>query len=124
MKGPLYGIFAGVFLMVLGCFGSNAFADGAFHTLEISGLDGLATVSESELAHQSGRQGLDLLQLNDSDQSALLGNNIIDGITSNGSNTIDGGSFAGAVGFSTSIQNSGNNVIIQDSTLVNIIFNQ
>ncbi|MEJ2033716.1 MAG: hypothetical protein P8Y63_11910, partial [Deltaproteobacteria bacterium] len=63
-------------------------------------------------------------QLNDSDQSAALGNNQIDGVTSSGSNTIDGGSFAGSVGFTTSIQNSGNNVIIQDSTLVNIDFNQ
>lgn len=37
-----------------------------------------------------------------------------------GDNRVDGGAFAGAGGFSTLIQNSGNHVIIQNSTIVNL----
>lgn len=37
-----------------------------------------------------------------------------------GSNLITDGSFAGANGLSTVIQNSGNNVLIQNSTIVNL----
>jgi hypothetical protein len=37
-----------------------------------------------------------------------------------GDNRVDGGAFAGAGGFSTLIQNTGNHVIIQNSTIVNL----
>ena len=39
-----------------------------------------------------------------------------------GSNLIDGGAFAGAVGLPTVIQNSGNNVLIQTGVIVNVQF--
>lgn len=82
-----------------------------------------APLSDNELASLSGRQGLDVMQLSDSDQKATLSNNWLQaGI--NGENSIDSGSFAGLSGIATVIQNSGNHVIIQDSTLVNVIFNQ
>lgn len=124
MKRPLCGIFAGSFLMVFAGFGPNAFAGNSSHSLEVAGLKGLTPVPESELSSQSGRQGLDLLQMNDSDPLANIDNNQIKGTINSGRNMVDNGSFAGSVGFTTSIQNSGNNVVIQDNTLVNIIFNQ
>ena len=37
-----------------------------------------------------------------------------------GSNQITAGAFAGSSGFSTTIQNSGNNVLIQNATILNI----
>lgn len=37
-----------------------------------------------------------------------------------GSNLIGGASFAGAAGFITALQNSGNNVLFQNSTIVNV----
>jgi hypothetical protein len=123
MNHPLRGIFAGAFLAVL-VGGSTVVAGETSSPLEVLDFDGMATISEDEMSGQSGRQGIDLLQMNDAEQSALLENNQIQGITSNGSNTIDGSSFSGSVGFTTAIQNSGNNVIIQDTTLVNIVFNQ
>jgi len=40
--------------------------------------------------------------------------------TITGNNTIDGGSFAGSNGFPTVIQNSGNGVLIQNATIINV----
>lgn len=37
-----------------------------------------------------------------------------------GSNWVTEGSFAGATGFATVVQNSGNNVLIQNATIVNL----
>jgi len=37
-----------------------------------------------------------------------------------GNNTVTGGAFAGASGLATVIQNSGNNVIIQNGTVLNL----
>ena len=39
---------------------------------------------------------------------------------STGSNFVNDGSFAGAAGFSTVVQNSGNNVLIQNATVINL----
>lgn len=41
-----------------------------------------------------------------------------------GDNVITGGSMAGATGFPTVIQNSGNNVLIQNATVLNVEFKQ
>lgn len=41
-----------------------------------------------------------------------------------GDNVISGGSMAGATGFPTVIQNSGNNVLIQNATVLNVEFKQ
>jgi len=59
------------------------------------------------------------LQLNDIKQNANLDHNVI--YSSNtGSNSLSGDAFAGSTGFATVIQNSGNNVIIQNATIVNL----
>lgn len=48
------------------------------------------------------------------------GNTATNSIT--GGNLVDGGSFGNAAGLSTIIQNSGNNVLIQNSTVVSVLF--
>lgn len=48
------------------------------------------------------------------------GNTAINAIT--GGNLVDGGAFGNAAGLSTVIQNSGNNVLIQNSTVVSVQF--
>lgn len=42
--------------------------------------------------------------------------------TVSGANLVDGGAFGNAAGLSTVIQNSGNNVLIQNSTVVSVQF--
>jgi hypothetical protein len=73
-----------------------------------------------ELDDQRGRGGeVDIVTLNNQNVAALLrGNTAINNAT--GHNMIDNGSFAGASGLISVVQNSGNNVIIQDSTIVNV----
>ena len=48
----------------------------------------------------------------------LFDNSATDNVT--GNNTITGGAFAGANGLATVFQNSGNNVIMQSGTVLNL----
>ena len=57
-------------------------------------------------------------QLSDIGQNAKLDHNIVESSVT-GSNIVSNDAFAGASGFATVIQNSGNNVIIQNATIVN-----
>ncbi len=82
------------------------------------------TLSEALLSGQRGRADFDMTyQVNDSEQNALLqDNSIVNSVT--GDNSISGNAFSGMSGISTVIQNSGNQVIIQGSTMVNVMINQ
>lgn len=51
-------------------------------------------------------------------QGAVTGNQAVNVTT--GGNTISGGAFAGAAGVPVVIQNSGNNVLVQSSVIVNL----
>ncbi|HEY4582764.1 MAG TPA: hypothetical protein VIG88_07870 [Lysobacter sp.] len=53
--------------------------------------------------------------------SGKVDGNSASNVTS-GTNLVDGGAFGNAAGLSTVIQNSGNNVLIQNSTVVSIQF--
>lgn len=90
--------------------------------------DPLATESSpfSSAAAVSGetldayRGGAEVINVKNSNQ--------LDGVVSDnqaynlntGSNLVTDGSFAGANGFATVVQNTGNNVLIQNSTIVNV----
>ncbi len=75
------------------------------------------TVLLEELDNARGREGVDLTNINNMNvQAALSGNQANHNV--NGYNIIDHGSFAQASGINTVIQNTGNNVIIQDATNV------
>jgi hypothetical protein len=79
-------------------------------------------VSDSELSLQSG-QGANV-SINHSD--GKLHNNTINvgagGSVTNGNNIVGEHAFSGVDGIPTVVQNSGNNVIIQNSTIVNMTF--
>jgi hypothetical protein len=76
-------------------------------------------VSIDELENARGREGVDITALNNMNVSATLTDNTANNNVT-GANFIDGGAFSGAGGMFSVIQNTGNNVIIQDSTIVNV----
>lgn len=75
-----------------------------------------APVSNHELSTYRGGH---LLQISKAELSAELNNNSA-AYTISGSNTISGNAFQGASGIPTVVQNSGNNVIIQSATVLNV----
>ncbi|MGZ5008825.1 MAG: hypothetical protein ACXWE9_10135 [Methylobacter sp.] len=77
------------------------------------------TVMSYELENARGREGVDITTLNNMNVRATLSGNQANNNV-NGYNIIDNGAFTQASGITSVIQNSGNNVIIQDSTIVNV----
>jgi hypothetical protein len=78
---------------------------------------GTAPVASTRL---SGMRGGSTVSANVA-QNGALQNTSASNVTT-GSNTVSGGSFANASGLPTVIQNSGANVVIQNSTVVNVLF--
>lgn len=78
-------------------------------------------VSETELSTQRGRYRPDIVQLSAQELDAVLTDNRAIA-TINGPNTVASQAFANSQGHLSVIQNSGNNVIIQDTTIYNITF--
>jgi len=72
-----------------------------------------------ELDNASGREGVDMTTLNNMNVRATLSGNQANN-TVNGYNIIDHGAFAQASGINSVIQNTGNNVVIQDATILNV----
>lgn len=77
------------------------------------------TVLADELDDERGREGVDMFTLNNMNIRATLSGNQANQNMS-GYNSIDGGSFGQASGITSVIQNSGNNVVIQNATNVNV----
>lgn len=78
---------------------------------------GVAAMADDQLDQLRGRQTV--FNTNDVD-GQLYNNEAISNVT--GSNFVTDGSFAGMSGFATVIQNSGNNVLIQNATVLNLQF--
>jgi hypothetical protein len=76
--------------------------------------------NSTPMAHRTlaGRRGGDGV-LNQNRLKGVVADNSASHLTT-GSNTISEGAFAGASGLPMVIQNSGNNVLIQNSTIVNV----
>lgn len=68
--------------------------------------------------YRGGAENL-TLELNKNQSTGTVSDNLAYNLTT-GNNLISDGSLAGANGFSTVIQNSGNNVLIQNSTIINL----
>ncbi|GAB3686153.1 hypothetical protein GCM10028792_40000 [Salinisphaera aquimarina] len=95
-------------------------AVGLFTSMNMAWADAFATpIGDQELNAQRGREGtsLDLTAASSHLEGTLTGN-VASG-TTNGQNVIKGAAFSGLNGHATVIQNSGNNNIIQDSTIYN-----
>lgn len=75
-----------------------------------------AAVSDRELAAQRG--GADL-HLNENNATATVQDNVARNLTT-GNNTISDNAFSNSNGVPMVVQNSGNNVVIQNSTILNL----
>ena len=67
----------------------------------------------------ASRRGGDGVVFNDNQLKGVVANNSASNLTT-GTNSISDGAFAGSAGLATVIQNSGNNVLIQNATIVNL----
>jgi len=82
-------------------------------------------LSSKELRDENGQKDIQIgevdITLIDTDLKGYLGQNtlMLDG-SSNGANSISENAFSNMSGFATVIQNSGNQVLIQDATIVDI----
>ncbi len=79
-------------------------------------LFGSVAVDSQDLAISRG--GTEVT-LNDLKSNGVVSDNHASNLVT-GSNWVTEGSFAGASGFATVVQNSGNNVVIQNATIVNL----
>lgn len=107
-------------LLCLACT-SPALAGDEVPADEPAAFAGLVPVSTDNLEEQRGLAGLqvDRLQINDQDLTAVLTDNTATGNVTGG-NLISDTAFGEAAGFITAIQNTGNNVVIQNATIINV----
>jgi hypothetical protein len=82
-----------------------------------SSFFGSAAVNNDAL--EGSRGGAEVLVLNKNAVDGVVSDNQAHHLTT-GSNLVTDGSFVGASGFATAIQNTGNNVLIQNSTIINL----
>jgi hypothetical protein len=85
-------------------------------TMRATEIFGSAAVNSQDLAISRG--GAEVT-LNDLKSNGAVHDNQASNLIT-GSNFVTDGSFAGAAGFSTVVQNSGNNVLIQNATIINV----
>lgn len=99
-----------------------ALAGGQVDTLDETGMG--QAVSNENLGELTGRQEMYInnleAQMSASDQRAQANANTINAAITNGANSIDGNAFSGASGLVTVIQNSGNQVLIQNDLIMNL----
>ena len=90
-------------------------------SLEVDELDIVGALSDEELNSHRAREKLEVEQitLNDQNQDGEVTDNVAVGNT-NGDNLINGNAFSESSGFLSTVQNTGNNVLIQNSTIINV----
>ena len=109
-------IYFSILVSVLG-FSMSIARAGSPETTEITSWGD--PVPSAQLDTQRGGTDTGPLTINANMLDAkLFDNSAKDNVT--GNNTITGGAFAGASGLATVIQNSGNNVIVQSGTVLNL----
>lgn len=101
-----------LFVLTTAVFSTVTLAAGTGSTDESFGT----AVPDADLANNRGGY---TVQTSTNNLTATLNENqALSNVT--GSNTVSSSAFAGASGFATVVQNSGNNVIIQNSTILNV----
>jgi hypothetical protein len=91
----------------------------------LAALAATKPLSAEELGEQRAKADIEIdsITINDSDQDgAVAGNAAIGNRT--GANTIASDAFATANGVITAVQNTGNNVLIQNATIINVSVEQ
>jgi len=111
-------LIVGALIVNAACWPLQAVAEEATQliTKDTTEIFGNAAVDSENL--EISRGGADL-NLFDVKNDGIVSENHASNLTT-GSNWVTEGSFAGASGFSTVVQNSGNNVLIQNSTVINL----
>lgn len=87
----------------------------------MSAFEFSAAMSDEELNDHRAKEDLhvDQITINDQEQDGDVTDNVAINNT-NGNNTITEGSFTDSSGFISTVQNTGNNVLIQHSTIINV----
>jgi hypothetical protein len=88
-------------------------------------LEGAKTLDAAELGEQRAKAKLEIDKLTliaPQQNGVVAGNSAVN--TTTGANAISDAAFAGASGIVNTIQNTGNNVLIQSSTVVNVALQQ
>lgn len=88
----------------------------ATSTMRAGKIFGSVAVDSQELAISRG--GAEVV-INDLKNKGIVSDNQASNLVT-GNNWVGEGSFAGASGFATVVQNSGNNVLIQNATIINL----
>jgi len=130
MRHPMRYLVAVLTVFMGLAMGHDSFAEPA-GTLSANSADDWSVVgfgnplASADLENQSGQKDIQIddidIHVIDTDVTGYLGQNYLalDGST-NGANTISGTAFSGASGIATVIQNSGNQVLIQNATIVDV----
>lgn len=89
--------------------------------LELDMFEDDGALSDEELNSHRARENIEVSQItiNDQDQDGEVSDNVAIGNT-NGDNLINGEAFSDSSGFLSTVQNTGNNVLIQNSTIINV----
>ena len=89
--------------------------------LDLDALDSVGTLTDEELNSHRARENIEVekITLNDQTQDGDVTDNVAIG-NSNGDNLINGDAFSDSSGFLSTVQNTGNNVLIQNSTIINV----
>lgn len=94
---------------------------GSLVMLEDDAMAGFPVVEEKELSTIRGGEGpvLNLQEL-----KAIVSGNTVEGTVTTGDSNIGAGAFSNLDGISSVVINTGNNVSIQNSTIVNIVIEE
>lgn len=120
MKNTVHSrwLIVGALIVNAACWPFQAVAEevAQLTTQDTTDVFGNAAVDSENLAISRGGADLNLFDVKN---DGIVSENHASNLTT-GSNWVTEGSFAGASGFSTVVQNSGNNVLIQNSTVINL----
>lgn len=89
--------------------------------LDLGAFEDGDALSDDELGSHRAKENfeIDQITLNDQETDGEVTDNIAIGNT-NGDNLINGDAFSNSSGFLSTVQNTGNNVLIQNSTIINV----
>ena len=89
--------------------------------VELDMFEDAGALSDEQLNNHRARENIEVSQItiNDQEQDGDVTDNVAIGNT-NGDNLINGEAFSDSSGFLSTVQNTGNNVLIQNSTIINV----